>query len=80
MSDESVEHVDNATPDASDDDIKRMDKDTVPQPGDTRPGESVDEGPGSDGPVGGGDPEDGHDPKAGAGNQQVSDPKESAGP
>jgi len=43
MADE-VTHDDNDTPTASDDDIKRMDKDTVPQPGDSRPGESVDEG------------------------------------
>jgi len=57
MSDE-VEHEDNATPDASDDDIKRMDKDTVPQPGDSRPGESVDEGATADA-------EDTEDPKSG---------------
>ncbi len=62
MADE-VTHDDNETPTASDDDIKRMDKDTVPQPGDSRPGESEDEGAGAEGPVGGGDPEDGHDPK-----------------
>ncbi|MEA2194300.1 MAG: hypothetical protein QOG42_734 [Solirubrobacteraceae bacterium] len=57
MADE-VTHDDNDTPTATDDDVKRMDKDTVPQPGDSRPGESVDEGATADA-------EDTEDPKAG---------------
>lgn len=67
MADE-VTHEGNQTPDASDDDIKRMDKDTVQSP---NPGAGADEGPGSEGPTGGGDPEDGFDPKTEGGNMQV---------
>ncbi len=59
MSDETT-HKDNATPDATDDDIKRMDADT-PNQGDARPGESVNEGAGA-GPVDS-NPETTDDPK-----------------
>ena len=38
-------HQDNATPDATDDDIKRMDKDTPGHPG-ANPGASAEEGAG----------------------------------
>ena len=75
MADE-VAHEGNRTPDASDDDVKRMDADTEQN---ANPGAGVDQGAGSDGPTGGGDVEENSDPKAGAGNQQVDDPKESAG-
>ena len=73
-----AEHEGNATPDATDDDVKRMDADT-PNQGDARPGASATEGAGAETPTGGGDVEQNSDPKAGAGNQQVDDPKESAG-
>jgi hypothetical protein len=63
MADE-VTHKDNATPDATDDDIKRMDADTVPQPGDSRPGDSVDEGAGG-GPKSATDTDNVDDPKSG---------------
>ena len=77
MSDETIPHEDNQTPDVADDDIKRMDADTEQNP---NPGAGVDEGAGSSGPTGGGDVQENADPKEGAGNQQVKDPKESGGP
>jgi len=76
MTDETIPHEDNATPDATDADVKRMDADTEQNP---HPGAGANQGAGSDGPTGGGDIEESSDPKAGAGNQQVKDPKESAG-
>jgi hypothetical protein len=76
MTDETIPHEDNETPDVTGG--ERLDKDT-PNQGDARPGASANEGAGADNPVGGGDIQENSDPKAGAGNQQVSDPKESAG-
>jgi len=61
MTDETIPHEDNQTPDVADDG-KRLDADT-PNQGDARPGASANEGAGAEGPVGGGDPEDGQDPK-----------------
>jgi hypothetical protein len=75
MTDETT-HEDNQTPGAADDDVKRMDADTEQN---ANPGAGATQGAGSDGPTGGGDVEENSDPKAGAGNQQVDDPKESAG-
>ena len=63
MSDE-VTHEDNDTPGGTDDDIKRVDKDTVPQPGDSRPGESETEGVGAT-PTEPSDPAENDDPKSG---------------
>ncbi len=61
MADETT-HEDNATPETSDDDVKRMDADTEQ---DARPGASVGEGAGAS-PAGGGADEDvTEDPKAG---------------
>jgi hypothetical protein len=77
MTDETIPHEDNDTPDVADD-TSRLDADT-PNQGDARPGASANEGAGADSPTGGGDVEQNSDPKAGAGNQQVDDPKESAG-
>jgi hypothetical protein len=44
MADET--HDENATPDATDDDVNRVDEDNTAQ-GDARPGESADEGAGA---------------------------------
>jgi hypothetical protein len=63
MADETT-HEENATPTATDDDIKRVDADTVPQPGDSRPGDSVDEGAGA-GPQSSTDTDEFEDPKSG---------------
>ncbi|MDQ3723407.1 MAG: hypothetical protein M3376_10155 [Actinomycetota bacterium] len=62
MSDETT-HEDNQTPEGTDDDIKRVDKDTVTQ-GDARPGASVDEGVGAT-PTVPSDADDNDDPKSG---------------
>lgn len=63
----AIPHTDNDTPDATDDDIKRMDKDTVPP----APGAGANEGAGADNPVGGGDVEERTDPKTEGGTTQV---------
>lgn len=79
MTDEKIPHEDNQTPDLTDSDVKRMDKDTEQNP---EPGAGAGHGPGSEGVGGGGDiPEsDTAAPQGqGAGNQQVKDPKESGG-
>jgi len=68
MADEKIPHEDNETPDLTDSDVKRMDEDTEQN---AEPGAGAGHGPGSEGPVGGGDPEDGYDPKTEGGNTQV---------
>ena len=61
MADETT-HEDNATPEASDDDVKRMDEDTEQN---ADPGAGAGQGPGAS-PLGGGADEDvTEDPKAG---------------
>ena len=63
MADEKTIHEDNDTPNATDDNIQRADKDTLGQ-GDARPGASVDEGLGAT-PASTTDPDENEDPKSG---------------
>ncbi|HEV2061150.1 MAG TPA: hypothetical protein VGR11_17490 [Solirubrobacteraceae bacterium] len=71
MADEKIPHEDNQTPDVSDDDVKRMDKDTEQNP---NPGAGANEGAGADNPVGGGNVEERADPKTEGGTTQVKAP------
>jgi hypothetical protein len=62
MTDETqTEHVDNDTPDATDEDISRVDADT-PGQGDANPGASLDQGVRVDSAEENEDPKSGHSP------------------